>query len=150
MSKSERKRGAGGRPRSGSATDVGEALEPLHVRVGVDQRARWRASVAECADAGFSERTESAWVRAGLEAFAELCAVAVREQTAPGELAARALLAHERVRRLVGQLEADAAKRALTVEEDHILRALSPEGWEGASRAGLLTLTPAKRARDAW
>lgn len=145
MTKSERKKGAGGRPRSGSATDVGEALEPLHVRVGVDQRARWRASVAECADAGFSERTESAWVRAGLEAFAELCAVAVREQTAPGELAAGALQAHDRVRRLVGQLEADAAKRALSADEDRILRALSPVDWERLGRDGALTLAPMKR-----
>lgn len=146
-----KRKGAGGRPRSGSV-DAGDALEPLHVRVGVDQRARWRTSVAECGDAGFEERTESAWVRAGLDAFAEVCAVAVRDKdqsprpATPGELVAQMLELHERVRVLVAGLEGECAKRALSDDEDRIFRRLMPAAWERASRAGALTVAPAKRA----
>jgi hypothetical protein len=145
MATGKKRAGAGGRPRSGSTTDPREALEPLHVRVGVDQRARWRAAVAECDAAGFDERTESAWVRAGLEAFAEVCAVAVRDGLAPGELVVRLLEQHDRVRVLVAQLEADQARRALTAEEDRIFRAFAPAAWERLSFGGALTLAPSKR-----
>ena len=145
MATGKKRAGAGGRPRSGSTTDPREALEPLHVRVGVDQRARWRASVAECDAAGFDERTESAWVRAGLEAFAEVCAVAVRDQIPPAELAARLLEQHDRVRVLLAQLETDQARRALTAEEDRVFRVVAPAQWERLSFAGALTLAPTGR-----
>lgn len=128
-----------GRPRSL------DELEPFHVRVGTDQRARWRASVAACAVAGFEERDESKWTRSGLDQWAEICEVAIRSGVAPGELVARMLQQHERSALLVAQLETDQATRALTVEEDRIFRALAPAAWERASWAGVLTLPPTKR-----
>lgn len=122
-----------------------DELEPFHVRVGTDQRARWRASVAACAVAGFEERDESKWTRSGLDRWAEICDVAIRAGIAPSELVARMLQQHERSALLVAQLEADQATRALTVEEDRIFRALAPAAWEQASWAGALTLPPSKR-----
>ncbi len=129
-----------GRPR------LDEHLEPLQVRVGHDQRDRWRAAVAACGAAGWEDlRDESKWLRAGLDAWAEICEVAIHAGLPPAELVARLLQQHERSAALVAELEAARGKRALTVDEDRIFRTLAPVAWEAASFAGALTLAPSKR-----
>lgn len=125
---------------------MADPLEPFQVRVGRDQRDRWRATVAACGAAGWEDlRDESKWLRSGLDAWSEICEVGIRAGLAPGELVARLLQQHERSAALVAELEAAHGKRALTADEDRIFRALAPAAWEAASWAGALTVAPAKR-----
>jgi hypothetical protein len=119
--------------------------EPFQLRVSKDQRARWRASTAACAEAGFDEHDESKWARSGLDHWTEVCDRAIDAGVAPGDLLVQALEDRERAASVVKQLEADQAERALLPAEERILRTLAPTRWERLSRAGALALPPKQR-----